>query len=134
MGALPVTIQIISLLGALIFMAFIARLIKKGRLREEYSFIWIACTLILVVFSVWRNGLTEISLLLGVFYPPSLIFLIGLFAVIGFLVHLSVVISKLQQSIKDLTHEVAFLKKELADQSTQETHTPKEETEPVSVC
>ncbi len=118
MGSLPITIQIISLLGALIFMAFLARLISKGHLREEYSFIWIVCTLILIIFSVWRDGLTEVSLLLGVFYPPSLIFLIGLFAVIGFLVHLSVVISKLQQSIKDLTHEVAFLKKELADQST----------------
>ena len=131
MGSLPITIQIISLLGALIFMAFIARLISKGRLREEYSFIWIACTLILIVFSVWRNGLTEISLLLGVFYPPSLIFLIGLFAIIGFLVHLSVVISKLQQSIKDLTHEVAFLKKELADKSAPESSSAAKETEPV---
>ena len=134
MGALPVTIQIISLLGALIFMAFIARLITKGRLREEYSFIWIACTLVIVVFSIWRNGLTEISKLLGVFYPPSLIFLVGLFAVIGFLVHLSVVISKLQQSIKDLTHEVAFLKKELADKPSAESHSVEKETEPVSAC
>jgi len=134
MGALPVTIQIISLLGALIFMAFIARLITKGRLREEYSFIWIACTLIIVVFSIWRNGLTEISLLLGVFYPPSLIFLVGLFAVIGFLVHLSVVVSKLQQSIKDLTHEVAFLKKELADKAVQESLPAEKEGEPVPAC
>ncbi len=115
MESLPVTIQVLSLLGALSFMLFIARLIVKGRLREEYSFIWIACTVILVIFSVWRRGLTEISLLLGVYYPPSLIFLVGLFAVILFLVHLSVVISKMQQSIKNLTHEVAFLKKELAD-------------------
>lgn len=113
MESLPITIQIFSLLGAIIFLLFIARLIVKGRLREEYSFIWIACTIILVVFSIWRTGLTEISLFLGVFYPPSLIFLVGLFAIIGFLVHLSVVISKLQQSIKDLTHEVSFLKKEL---------------------
>ena len=115
MESLPVTIQYLSLIGALFFMWFIARLITKGRLREEYSFIWIACTLILIVFSVWRNGLTAISLLLGVLYPPSLIFLAAIFAIITFLVHLSVVISKLQQSIKDLAHEVAFLKKELAD-------------------
>ncbi|MFD2572378.1 DUF2304 domain-containing protein [Spirosoma soli] len=118
MESLPITIQLLSLVGALIFMAFIARLIVKGRLREEYSFVWIACTTVLIVFSVWRNGLTEISLLLGVYYPPSLIFLVGLFAVISFLVHLSVVVSKMQKSIKDLTHEVAFLKKEL-DEANQ---------------
>lgn len=134
MGALPITIQIISLLGALIFMAFIARLITKGRLREEYSFIWIACTLIIIIFSVWRDGLTEISALLGVFYPPSLIFLVGLFAVIGFLVHLSVVVSKLQQSIKDLTHEVAFLKKELADKADSDYQPVSKETESIPTC
>lgn len=122
MESLPITIQILSLLGALSFLVFIARLIVKGRLREEYSFIWIACTVILVIFSIWRNGLTEISLLLGVYYPPSLIFLVGLFAVIVFLVHLSVVVSRLQQSIKDLTHEVAFLKKELAERQEADAY------------
>ena len=115
MESLPVTVQYLSLIGALVFMGFIARLITRGRLREEYSFIWIACTIILIVFSIWRNGLTVVSLLLGIYYPPSLIFLAAIFAIIIFLVHLSVVISKLQQSIKDLTHEVAFLKNELAE-------------------
>lgn len=129
MESLPITIQLLSLVGALTFLAFIARLIVKGRLREEYSFVWIACTIVLIVFSVWRNGLTEISLLLGVYYPPSLIFLVGLFAVISFLVHLSVVISKMQKSIKDLTHEVAFLKKELADAKSPDPYTVPEAIE-----
>ncbi|GAB3891421.1 DUF2304 domain-containing protein [Spirosoma agri] len=129
MESLPITIQVLSLLGAISFMVFIARLIVKGKLREEYSFIWIACTIVLIIFSVWRTGLTQISLLLGVYYPPSLIFLLGLFAVIGFLVHLSVVISKLQQSIKDLTHEVAFLKKEMAEKKRHDGLVLSEDTE-----
>ncbi|NID11905.1 DUF2304 domain-containing protein [Fibrivirga algicola] len=124
MESLPVTIQYLSLIGALAFMGFIARLITKGRLREEYSFIWIACTVILIVFSIWRNGLTVVSHLLGIYYPPSLIFLAATFAIIIFLVHLSVVISKLQQSIKDLAHEVAFLKKEVAERSSNGEKTP----------
>lgn len=126
MESLPVTIQYLSLIGALVFMGFIARLITKGRLREEYSFIWIACTIVLIVFSIWRKGLTVVSLLLGIYYPPSLIFLAATFAIIIFLVHLSVVISKLQQSIKDLTHEVAFLKKELAERPSSTEKTPTE--------
>lgn len=115
MESLPIVIQILSLIGALGFMYFIARLIIRGKLREEYSFIWIACTIILIVFSIWRRGLEQISLALGVFYPPSLIFLAAIFAIIIFLVHLSVVNSKMQQSVKDLTHEIAFLRKELAE-------------------
>ncbi|RYC67667.1 MULTISPECIES: DUF2304 domain-containing protein [Spirosoma] len=115
MESLPIVIQILSLIGALGFMYFITRLIVMGKLREEYSFIWIACTIILIVFSIWRKGLEQISLALGVFYPPSLIFLAAIFAIIIFLVHLSVVNSKMQQSVKELTHEIAFLRKELAE-------------------
>lgn len=114
MASLPITIQIIGLLGATAFMFAVFRLIVKGKLREEYSIIWIFCTLILIVFSIWRKGLEEIALLLGVYYPPSLIFLAAIFAIIVFLVHLSAVNSKLQNQIKLLTHEVAFLKQEMA--------------------
>lgn len=103
-------IQLISIIGATIFMVMIFRLIIRGRLREEYSIVWICCTLILIVFSIWRKGLDQISLWLGVYYPPSLIFLAAIFAIIVFLVHLSVVNSKLQNQIKVLTHEMAYLK------------------------
>jgi hypothetical protein len=121
MQSLPITIQLFSIVGTLIFMAFIARLIVRGKLREEYSFVWIVCAIILLVFSVWRDGLTQISRLLGVFYPPALIFLMAIFAIICFLVHLSVVNSKLQHSIKELTHEIAILKKEVTDMQTPGT-------------
>ena len=115
MASLSITIQIISLLGAALFMVMIFRLIIRGRLREEYSIIWILCTVILIVFAIWRKGLEQISLLLGVYYPPSLIFLAAIFAIIVFLVHLSVVNSKLQNQIKNLSQEMAMMKKELRD-------------------
>ena len=127
MQSLPITIQLFSIVGTLIFMAFIARLIVRGKLREEYSFVWIVCAIILLVFSVWRDGLTQISRLLGVFYPPALIFLMAIFAIICFLVHLSVVNSKLQHSIKELTHEIAILKKEVTDLQTPGTMAMKNE-------
>ncbi|MCX6213636.1 DUF2304 domain-containing protein [Spirosoma sp.] len=113
MASVPITIQIISLLSALLFLLFIFRLIVKGKLREEYSILWIVCTVILIIFSIWRKGLEQISLALGVFYPPSLIFLGAIFAIIIFLVHLSVVVSRQQNQIKVLTQEVALLRNEL---------------------
>jgi hypothetical protein len=113
MATLPITIQIISLSVALLVMFFIARLIVRGKLREEYAILWIVCTLILIVFSIWRRGLEQIALALGVYYPPSLVFLAAIFAILIFLVHLSVVVSRLQNQIKTLTQEVALLRNEL---------------------
>ncbi|GAB2549144.1 DUF2304 domain-containing protein [Spirosoma aerophilum] len=132
MESLSVTIQLISLLGATLFMVMIFRLIVRGRLREEYSIVWIICTVILIFFSIWRKGLEKISLLLGVYYPPSLIFLAAIFAIIVFLVHLSVVNSRLQNQIKDLSQEMAYLKKEVKNLRENAQKTPVDEAEPVT--
>lgn len=112
MASLPLTIQIISLLSASLFMLFIFRLIVRGQLREEYSILWIVCTILLIVFSIWRKGLEHIALALGVYYPPSLVFLAAIFAITIFLVHLSVVVSRQQKQIRVLTQEIAFLKQQ----------------------
>ena len=114
-NVIPYRLQIIAILFALTFMFFIFRLIFKGKLREEYSFIWITCTALLLLFSIWRNGLDVIAKLLGIFYAPSLIFLGAIFAIVIFLLHLSVVNSKQHQQIKDLAQEMAMLKKKLED-------------------
>ncbi len=115
-NVVPYKIQILSIIGALTFMFLIFRLIAKGKLREEYSIIWIVCTIILLVFSIWRNGLDVLAKILGVFYAPALIFLAAIFAIIVFLVHLSVVNSKQHEQIKKLSQEMALLKSKLMEE------------------
>lgn len=110
---IPVRIQIASIIGSLAFLFFIGRLIVRGKLREEYAIVWLVCTVILVVFSFWRDGLRVVAETLGVYYPPSLVFMGAIFAVIVFLVHLSIVVSKLQQEGKILAQELALLKASL---------------------
>ena len=105
-------LQIIAIVIAVTFMFFIFRLITKGKLREEYSLIWIVCTALLLLFSVWRDGLDVIAKLLGIYYAPSLIFIGAIFAIVIFLVHLSIVNSRQHKQIKEITQELALLKEE----------------------
>ncbi len=120
MDSIPFKIQVISIIGTIIFLGAIFRLVTKGRLREEYSIVWGLATLVLVLLSVWRGGLIYLSTALGVYYPPSLLFLFLLFAVICFLVHLSVVNSKQHEQIKSLTQEIAFLKHQVESITKQD--------------
>lgn len=106
----PFKIQIASVVASFGFLIYIARLIIKGRLREEYAFVWVICTLVLLIFSFWRDGLRVVSQALGVFYPPSLVFMGAIFAILVYLLHLSVVVSKLQAQNKTLSQEIALLK------------------------
>ena len=117
MDVIPFKVQIISIIIVLIFMYVVVRLIIRGKLREEYSIVWILGTIVLIVFSIWRQGLQDIAGLLNVNYAPSLLFLFAIFAIICFLLHLSIVISKLQAQIKDLAYALALLKQEQTVQS-----------------
>ena len=103
-------IQIIAIAVSMIFLLSIARLIKNGKLREEYAIVWVVCTALLVTFSFWRDGFEVISHWLGIFDPPNLIFTGGVFASMIYLLHLSIVVSRLQQQNKILAQEIALLK------------------------
>lgn len=103
-------IQIIAIIVSLLFLLYIVRLIVKGKLREEYSIIWIACTVVLILFSFWRNGLEIMAHLVGVYEAPNLVFTGAIFAVLIYLLHLSVVVSKLHAQNKQLAQEIVLLK------------------------
>jgi len=106
-------IQIITIIVDALFIAYISRLIIKNKLREEYAIIWCVCTVLLVVFSIWRDGLAVMSRLFGVYEPPNLVFTAFIFAILVYLLHLSVVNSKLQRNITGLSQELALLKEKL---------------------
>ena len=106
-------IQIITILINFLFIAYVARLIIKGKLREEYAIAWCVFTLLLVVFSFWTKGLELMSKVFGVFDPPNLVFTAFIFIILVYLLHLSVVSSRSHHSITRLTQELALLKEKM---------------------
>lgn len=112
-------IQVIAIAVSLLFLFYIVRLIIKGKLREEYSIVWIVCTIVFIVFSFWRNGLEILARTVGVYQAPNLVFTGALFAVFIYLLHLSIVVSKLHQQNKQLAQEIALLKNEFIKKSKE---------------
>jgi hypothetical protein len=119
MNVVPFKIQIIAILLSIGFLFYIGRLIIKGKLREEYSFVWVFGTLMLILFSFWRDGIEVVAKMLGVFAPPNLIFTSIIFVILIYLLHLSVVVSKLQTNNKELSQTIAMIKNKL-DKKEQE--------------
>jgi len=105
-------IQVITIVVSLLFLLYVAYLIMRGKLREEYAIVWCVCTGLLVVFSFWRDGLAVMSKLFGVYEPPNLVFTAAIFAMLIYLLHLSVVASKLHKQNKQLAQEMSLLKQE----------------------
>lgn len=108
-------IQFLAIAAVLFFMFIILRAIMKGKLRTEYSFIWILMGLTLLGFSIWRESLDFLAVYFGIYYAPSLIFIFFFFMIFVFLIHLSVVNSKQHEQIKKLAQEIALLKEEVKE-------------------
>jgi hypothetical protein len=106
-------IQILAIVVSLMFLLYISRQIVKGKLREEYSFVWIFSTVVLLIFSFWRDGLEIVAHALGVFQAPNLVFTAAIFIILVYLLHLSKVASRLHQQNKTLSQELALLKEKV---------------------
>ena len=106
-------IQILAIIGSLGIFLFVVELIRKKRIKEEYSLLWLFFGAIFVLLSVWRRGLDEFSELIGVAYPPAALFLLLLMAVFMILIQFSIIISKQSESIKKMAQEIGLIKIDL---------------------
>jgi len=113
-------IQFIIIFINSILLFYIARLIIKGKLREEYTIAWIVCTIVLMFFSFWRNGLEVLAKAFGIFEAPNLVFTSFIFIILIYLLHLSIVNTKLQKDITKLTQEIALMKQKVRNNESND--------------
>jgi len=106
-------IQYIAVFVSSLLLIFIVELIRRKKIREDYSLVWLAFSVVFVVFSIWRNGLDVVSRLLGIAYPPAAIFLILLVAVFALLMHYSIIITGLSEKNRILAQAIGILELEL---------------------
>lgn len=114
-------VQILSIVASILVIGLIIHLIRQRKLREEYSIIWLAGSVVLIIFSVWRGLLDIIAQFVGVYYAPAILLLIGIFfAALGFL-HFTVVISKQADQNKTMAQEIALLKARIDELTGKKT-------------
>jgi len=108
-------IQIISIIGSFVFLLGVLELIRIKLIKEAYALLWLLFGAIFILLSFWKQGLDFLAGIVGIYYPPALLFLMLIIAIILILIQFSVVISKNNDSIKNLTQELALLQNQIAD-------------------
>lgn len=97
----------------------VIELIRRGRLKERYSLLWLLAGVILLVLSSSRSLLEYVSHLVGIYYPPSFLFLIAFLFLLLITLHFSSVISGLSEKNKQLAQELALLRLEMQEKLKQ---------------
>lgn len=108
-------VQILSIAASAVLFFLVIDFIRRGLLKEKYSVLWLIATVAVAILSIWRGILDYVAILVGVSYPPSLLFLTAFIFVLLILLHFSVVISILTDRTKHLTQELAILRAEGPD-------------------
>jgi hypothetical protein len=110
---LPVRAQIVALIGCLVLFLFVLELVRRRRLREEYSILWMAVSLGTAVLAAWSGLLLGLTRLVGAISANSVIFFFGLLFLMGLVLHLTVRVSGLTEQNKDLAQSLALLQQRL---------------------
>jgi hypothetical protein len=104
---------------SLSFLILVINLVRTRKLKEEFAILWLFTGVMLVLTSVFIDVVDAVSHMLGIEYPPALIFVAALLGITFILMQFSVSLSRYADQIKVLTQESAILRRRLED-----LHTP----------
>jgi hypothetical protein len=103
-------VAILAVAASAVLLLYILEMVRRRRLREEYSILWLFGSVLILVLSLKQGWLVSLSREVGIAYPPSFLFLVGILFIILILVHFSIAISKLHQMNKKIAQELALLR------------------------
>jgi hypothetical protein len=109
MAALTLHQTIFALVTSVVAFLFVLELVRRRRLREEYSWLWLLTAGGMVMLAVWYRLLVVITHVVGAVTPLNTLLLCAILFLFAIAVHYSVIISRLTTQVKNLAQELALL-------------------------
>jgi len=107
--------QVMALIiGAGLFL-MILDLVRRRRLDERSSCLWLLTGLGILVLAVWYDLLLSISTLMGITLPTSTVFFFGVVFLMAVSLQQATKISKLADQVKNLTQKIAIMDSYIKD-------------------
>ena len=104
--------KIFAVLTSISVFVTIIYLVKKGKLREEYSWLWLLTGLVMLVLVFWYDLLVFLTRLIGAVVPTTTLFIMGIIFLMMIALHSAIKISLLNDQIKNLAQKVSLLEAE----------------------
>jgi len=106
-------VQIFSLVVSIISALVIFQLIRKKKLKEQYSLLWFLTVVVMLVLALWEGLLYRISSLLGIAVPSNALFMLALLFMFFMSLHFSMLVSRLTDQTKMLAQRLALLDRDI---------------------
>jgi hypothetical protein len=119
---MDVRIRILTIGGAFAILLMVIELVRRRKLKEEYSVLWVFTAAFVLLVSIWYSLLSKFTDAIGAISPASTLFFFGLLFCLVLLLHFSVRISSLERRLTALVQEVGIMGVEEPDEQGEPGH------------
>lgn len=114
-------VEIIAILGTIFLLGLILEMVRRRQVAENYALLWLLTAVALFILSLWRELLDVFATIMGIFYPPAALFVIGFGFFLLIMLQFSVIITQLSRKNKELAQQVGILNWKLSEQEKKVT-------------
>ena len=105
--------NIVIIISSAATLLFVLELVRRRKLREEYSWLWLLTAIVYLLVTLWSGLGDWVTGAIGTNSVPIAFAFIGLQFIVIISIQYSVRLSHLTTQIKDLSQEIAILGSEL---------------------
>ena len=110
---MPLQQQIFALIVSALVFVIVIDMVRKRRLREEYSVLWLLTSVLMFVLVFRYEWLVALTDLIGAGLPTTTLFLFSIIFLMLLSVQFCIKISQLTDQVKNLSQENALMKREI---------------------
>ena len=112
--------KIFAVVASLLIMASVVELVRRRKLREEYSWLWLLTGAVIVALVIWYDLLVALTHLIGAIAPTTTLFIFGLIFLMLISLHYSIQISKLSFQVKEMAQQLTLLRGQVENKTDPE--------------
>lgn len=102
--------RIVALLVALALFGVILETVRRRKIREEFTPVWMTCAFVILGLGLSLDSLIWFTNLIGAWTPSSTVFFFGLIFLLAICLGYAVRLSQLSNRVKILAQELAIMK------------------------
>jgi hypothetical protein len=106
---MPIQQKIFAIFASMVIFIVIINLVKNGKLKEEYSWLWLLTGFVIIILALWYDLLLVLTHLIGAVLPTTTLFIFAIVFLICIALHFAIKISILTDQVKNLSQEIALI-------------------------
>lgn len=111
--------QVLIVVFLIVVLLYIINMIRKRQLELKYVLTWLACVVMLLIFTCFPNLMGGLANLLGIRSPVNMIFFLGFIFSLMIIFSLTVALSRVSAKIRRIAQEIALEKEKEQENKTE---------------